>query len=612
MRTFSLVLSMCLVYPTLGQSIERIDPPFWWIGMENPKLELLLKGNGIHDYTLSSSQPGVVVESVQSLQSKNYLIVQLLIDADLAPGTIRFDCFRNGEKQESFNYDLRARTRPEPQSINGSDVIYLVMPDRFANGNAQNDEVKGMTEGLDRQAALGRHGGDLMGVTDHMAYFRELGITTLWLNPVYENNMPSESYHGYSITDHYRVDPRLGTMDDYRKFVQTAHEAGLKVIKDMIFNHIGLEHFWMMDLPHENWLNQWNEFTRTNYEGATVSDPYVSQHDYDQMVRGWFTPNMPDLNQQNDWVSRYLIQHSIWWIEHTGIDGIRMDTYPYPYRETMKEWVDAVQTEYPGFFLVGETWLHTPAHEGYWQGRTHFANKDGYDSGLPAVSDFPLHYALRDASRKGGSLKRIYDVLSQDFVYPDPYKLKIFLDNHDVSRFYHSVDGEFDSYQRGLVMLMTLRGIPQLLYGTELLMAGKQTQAESHGLIRADFPGGWSQDKQNAFLSSGREGPTARAFDFMQRLLQWRAAHGQLMAEGRLVHFIPDDNLYVYARVLNNRRAVVLINNQNKKVSVDFSGRYRELYVPGAYWRDFSSGERVVMEKPLSVPAYGFRLLYID
>ena len=573
-----LLLWLCLFATTSfaqrkNLSLDRVEPRFWWAGMKEPNLQILVYGSNISTTIPTLSYPGVTLEKVTRVQSPNYLFLDLKLSPDVAPG--RFTITFSPAKGKDFEYSYELRPRPAEarryQGLSAADVMYLIMPDRFANGNLENDNVPGYRERFNRTMAGGRFGGDLRGVISKLDYLTDLGITAVWLNPVLENNMQSYSYHGYSITDFYKVDPRYGTNQDYRTMVKEAHDRQLKVVMDMVFNHCGSQHWWMRDLPEPSWLNQWPEYTQTNYENAVATDPHASEHDTKRHTKGWFVSTMPDLNQENPLLAKYLIQNSIWWIEYAGIDGIRMDTYPYPDREMMADWVQAVLNEYPNFYIVGETWLPEPSYEGYWQGWG-TPNKDGYNSYLPSISDFPIYYAVSEAFGTNGNLYDLYKVISQDFVYTNPNMNKIFLDNHDVDRIYHTLGRHDEKLRMAQAFLLTTRGIPQLLYGTEILMSGHS----DHGEIRDPFPGGWPDDPRNAFTQAGRSSEENKAYDYLRKLLRWRQ-NSKAVGKGKLKHFIPYNNIYVYSRYTDNERVNVLINNTNEEVSLN-TKRYEEIF----------------------------------
>jgi glycosidase len=437
------------------------------------------------------------------------------------------------------------------------------MPDRFANGDTTNDNVEGMLEKADRSNSLGRHGGDIKGIVDHLDYFTGLGVTALWINPLLENNMPQQSYHGYAITDYYKVDPRFGTNEDYRNLVRMAHAKGLKIIMDMVENHAGTGYYWNDDLPSKDWYNEWPEFTRSNYRGGTQSDPYTSKADHDKMVKGWFDVTMADLNQHNPYLMTYLIQNSIWWIEYVGLDGIRMDTYPYPYEDAMAQWAKRVLEEYPGFSMVGEAWLNYPSQVAVWQADQHIC--DGYQSYLPYVFDFPLYDALGKAFTENdgwsSGVVRFYDVLSQDYLYTHPENIVVFADNHDGSRIFTKVGEDPERLKMAVTLVMTTRGVPQIYYGTEILMSGDESMG--HGRLRKDFPGGWEGDTVNAFSGTGLTFEQRKTMAFMKRLANWRK-NKTVIHHGKLKHFLPVDGLYVYFRYDDNDTVMVVLNTAEK------------------------------------------------
>ncbi|MBA7560868.1 Cyclomaltodextrinase [subsurface metagenome] len=448
------------------------------------------------------------------------------------------------------------------------------MPDRFSNGDRSNDTVEGMLEQTNRQNPDGRHGGDIAGIAKHIDYIADMGFTALWANPLLENNMPEKSYHGYAITDYYTIDPRFGTNSDYRNLVGLAHEKGLKVIMDMVFNHCGTNHWLVRDLPMDDWVNQWDTFTRSNYRIEVKTDPYASDYDLKLMGKGWFDVTMADLNQKNPYVWKYLVQNSIWWIEFAGIDGIRMDAYPYTDREAMSEWAMTIRKLYPSFTILGEIWLQKSSHTAYWQDNER--NMDDYRSNIPAVTDFRTHYAVIEAlSEKEGwtqGLRRLYYVLSQDFLYNNPENLLVFPDNHDLNRYYTSLNEDFDKYKLGLAFLLTTRGIPQIYYGTEILMTGEEHKG--HGYIRQDFPGGWEGDTIDAFNGTGLNEDQEEAQRFVQKLLTWRQKTPAIH-NGKLIHFIPEDDVYVYFRTTNSQSVMVILNKNEEDILVDMR-RYRE------------------------------------
>ena len=477
-----LLFLVLLAGPTVGQKkaaqFQHVEPPFWWIGMKNTSLQLLFynKDVNISEYQASINYPGVELKEVKKVSNPHYLFLTLEVSPAAKAGSVPIS-FSLGKKKFAYQYELKVKdpAANRIQGFNSSDVIYLIMPDRFANGDIKNDSLPGMLEGAHRDKPEGRHGGDLKGITDHLDYIKDLGVTAIWLNPVLENNQPRSSYHGYAITDLYQIDRRFGSNEDYLAFINKSHQLGLKVIQDMVMNHIGNYHWLFKDLPEKSWIHQFPEFTRSNYQSSVVSDPYQSEYDANLISNGWFDTTMPDVNQTDSLFATYLIQNTLWWIEYAGIDGIRMDTYPYPDKNFMSRWVQEVLSEYPQFNIVGEVWFENNiSNTAYWQRGSN--NKDGYQSTLPSVTDFPLCFtipkALNEPTGFDTGMRKLYNTLCQDFIYPDPSNNLIFLDNHDMTRFFLSVGRDIRKLKMGLAFLLTTRGIPQLYYGTELLMDG--------------------------------------------------------------------------------------------------------------------------------------------
>ncbi len=587
-----------------GQSFEiaRVEPPFWWAGMKNPNLQLLVYGENISLGAPSIAYPGVVVKQFTALESPNYLFIDLEIAPNVKPGT--FSLVFNYKNTVIATYDYELKMRDEGSAgrkgFDQRDAIYLLFPDRFANGNPENDNHPEMLEKVDRDNPDGRHGGDIQGIIDNLDYLVDLGFTAIWINPLLENNQAAYSYHGYAISDFYRIDPRFGANEDYLELIALMHEKGVKVIKDMIFNHCGINHWWMKDLPSEDWVHQFDEFTRSNFRIGTVFDPYVSEYDLDLFLKGWFDINMPDLNQNNGFMMNYLIQNSIWWIEYAGLDGIRMDTYPYPYKKGMAEWASRVMEEYPDFSIVGEAWLSTPAQIAIWQEGDKL--NTGYESALNYVFDFPMYDAFRfafneDAGWNSG-LIRFYDLLSQDFLYSNPLNTVIFADNHDGDRIFSKLNKNLGSLKMAMTFLLTTRGVPQIYYGTEILKTGWDNP--SHGAIRTDFPGGWPGDRRNAFTPEGRTDDENIAFDHIRTLLQWRK-NKTVIHTGKLMHFIPENNVYVYFRYNDDETVMVILNNNEMEQLLD-NKRFLEMtknYTGGKNVLD----SRVYLLNELNIPA---------
>jgi neopullulanase len=572
-------------------SLQRIDPPSWWVGMHDPHLQLMVFGHEISKTQPEINYPGVVLESVTKVESPDYLFLNLIIKKDAKPGTMTIH-FKEGKKDKAvYAYALNKRNlNPKlHQGFNTSDVIYLLMPDRFSNGNPKNDNMPGMLEKANRKDPNGRHGGDIQGIINHLKYIKDLGATAIWPTPLMEDNQPHTSYHGYAMTDYYKVDPRYGTNQLYKKMVEDAHKMGLKVIQDMVFNHCGTNYFWKNDLPTHDWYNQWPKFTRSNYHGQVVSDPHASKYDYKKMVGGWFDSSMADLNQNNPLVANYLIQNSIWWIEYAGLDGIRQDTYPYSYKKFMAHWMERVLEEYPNFRVVGETWFNDPSTVSYWLQNKR--NRDGYQSHLTDVMDFPLCFAIRKGLNESNGwdtgLARLYDILAQDFLYSNTNRLMVFADNHDMGRLFTDLHGNLNSWKMAMAFLMTTRGIPEIYYGDEILMKGAKSQGD--GVTRKDFPGGWPGDSVNAFTPQGRTVQQNIAFNFLKRLLNWRKTN-KAVQFGKLTQYIVEDGIYVYFRSYKGQKVMVMLNNNKKSMTVDMSRFADDL-------KGFTKGKSVMTSK---------------
>lgn len=572
--------------------IQRVEPAFWWAGMKNPELQVLIYGKDIAAATATLAYEGVEITRTEKPENPNYQFLYLTLSPTVRPGIIPIT-FTAGKKKRVIPYELKKREKAATEYIGftPADVIYLIMPDRFANGDETNDYVTGMLEKPNRAHDFGRHGGDLKGIGNHLDYLKDLGVTALWLNPVLENNQPHSSYHGYAISDFYKVDPRFGSNEDYRLLTRKAHDQGLKMIQDMVFNHAGSEAWFVKDPPQKDWVHQFPEYTNSNYRLSISVDPYASRFDIDKMQQGWFDKHMPDLNQHNKLLATYLIQNSIWWVEYAQLDGIRMDTHPYPYKDFMAEWCKAVMTEYPNFNIVGEVWEERVLLTSYFQRNSR--NSDGYQGHLPSVTDFPLKSALNTAfNEKDGweeGLTRIYYALIQDFAYTEPNNNVIFLDNHDLTRFATSVGGDIQKQKMGFATLLTMRGIPQLFYGGELGMPG---DGGNHGKLRADMPGGWKGDARSVFTEAGRTPEENELFTYVKTLLHWRKSK-TVIHTGKLMHFIPEDGLYVYFRYTDSESVMVILNNNPEEKTL--SGKRFAERLQG-----FNSAENIVSKQSVT------------
>jgi glycosidase len=605
-----ILIAFCIVAVLQLQAAEitRVEPACWWTGMKNTNLQIMVYGKNIGQTQPSFTYPGVTVKEVAHTDNPNYLFIYVNIAPGTKPGNIKLQ-FKQGTQKLNYNYPLLARTAKEGAAgFSQADVMYLITPDRFANGNAGNDALEDVQ--VDRQNPNARHGGDLDGIEKHLDYIKNLGFTTVWLNPVQENRMPGGSYHGYAITDFYNIDPRFGTNDQFKKLTANMHQKGLKVVMDMIFNHCGSSHWWMNDLPAKDWINNnTGNYVQTNHAKYTLMDPHAAPIDKDILINGWFVKSMPDLNQRNRHLATYLIQNSIWWIEYARIDGIRQDTYPYPDYDFMARWCKEITAEYPQFNIVGESWYGRSSASSWWQ-KGSALNKNG-NTYLKTVMDFPLtfiasgafDYTKTDETGEGSPLYRIYEEIAQDYMFADQNNILTFLDNHDLDRFARSDDPDLRRYKQALAFLLTTRGIPQIYYGTEILMDGKK--AKSDGYVRTDFPGGWAGDETDAFTINGRTAKQNEAWSYMQKLLQWRKSNPAI-AQGKLVHYVVDGTgVYVYARITNSGKTVlVMLNGTNTDRSVQMN-RFVDVTRGFTQGRDVVTGQQMSVTQNVTVPAKG-------
>jgi glycosidase len=613
-----LVLAAPLQVLATPSAIERVEPPNWWIGFEETGLQLLVHGSGVSDFEPTIEHDGVSIARVERVDSPNYLFIYL----DIAPTTEAgsFDIVFRGEAGGlTHRYTLLEKSSdPEhARGFDGSDAIYLITPDRFVNGDPANDSVEGMPDKLDREFKGGRHGGDIQGIVDALPYIRDMGFTAIWLNPVLENNVAEYSYHGYGATDFYRVDARYGSNEQYRELVQTAKAMGIGTIMDMIVNHSGETHWWMDDLPTPDWINMAAEPQVTSHQRYVNQDPHVSEADKRAYSDGWFVvPGMPDLNQRNPLLADYLTQNALWWIEYLGLAGIRMDTYPYPDKHYMAEWTRRLMLEYPDFNIVGEEWAGTPATIAYWQRGQ--VNRDGYVSHLPSLMDFPLQEAVwlgltteykeELFDNSPGGLERMYRRLSMDFLYPDPDALVIFPDNHDMDRIFTQLEEDYDLWRMAMAYFVTMRGVPQIYYGTEILM--DSTDDSSHGNIRSDFPGGWAGDPKNAFTGAGMAERELEAQAFLRTLLNWRK-DAAVVHRGKTMHFVPEDRTYVYFRYDDEDSVMVVLNKNAGAVELELE-RFAERLKGYEAARDVVTGEAFRLDSALPMPGRSVRVLELN
>ena len=597
--------------------IDHIEPENWYVGMKNSSLQLMVYGKNIRDSRVSVDYPGVKIDSLVRLDSPNYLFVYLNLSG-AKPGNMVLNI--DGKK---VNYPLKARTMSGDKRIgfDNSDVLYMLMPDRFASGRNITKPMKGLNPYVvDRSKPSLRHGGDLEGVRQHLDYFNQLGVTALWFTPVLENNLPDmnsqSSYHGYATTNYYRVDPRFGTNEDYARLVAEAHAKGLKVVMDMIFNHCGYDHPWVKDMPSKDWFNtpEWMKkgdsyYLQTSYKLTPVLDPYASKVDKRETVDGWFVRSMPDLNQKNPHVMTYLIQNSEWWIETVGIDGIRMDTYPYADRKAMSQWMKILNEEYPNFNTVGETWVTEPAYTAAWQKDSKLSKVNSY---LKTVMDFSFYDKINlakheetDAWWKG--LNRIYNSLCYDYLYENPSSVMAFIENHDTDRFLENGKDTL-ALKQALALLLTINRIPQLYYGTEVLMNG--TKEVTDGNVRCDFPGGFVGDKHNAFTAEGRTKAENAMFNWLSKLLKWRR-NNMVITKGKQIQFIPYKGVYVIARQWNNQTILTILNGTSQPVTLPLD-RYAEVIGNHQEAKDVISGRKVKLGSELQLKARDTKVIELS
>ena len=625
------ILTALLLGTTLTMNaavkIDRIEPTDWYVGLKDASLQLMVYGKDIKTADVTTDYPGVKIDSLVRLDSPNYLLVYMNVK-DAQPGTMTL-LFQQGKQKKKVNYTLKAREKKgeERYGFSNADVLYMLMPDRFASGRTDNDQIKGLRPYKnDRTQPSLRHGGDLEGIRQHLDYFKELGVTALWFTPVLENDSPDHgtqsTYHGYATTNYYRVDPRFGSNEEYRQLCDEAHAKGIKIVMDMIFNHSGYEHPWTLDMPSKDWLNtpEWlspenqakavemktmdgaakvnDKYLQTSYKLTPVVDPYASKIDLHETVDGWFVPTMPDLNQRNPHVIKYLIQNSIWWIETVGIDGIRMDTYPYADRDAMAQWMKIIGEEYPNFNTVGETWVTEPAYTAAWQKDSKLSEKNSY---LPTVMDFAFYDRINQAKNEEtdawwNGFNRIYNNFVYDYLYPNPSNVMAFLENHDTDRFLGE-GKDTVALKQALALLLTVNRTPQLYYGTEVLMNG--TKHITDGNVRKDFPGGFPGDTKNCFTREGRTQAENAMFDWLSRLLHWRQGN-DVIIKGKQTQFIPFNGIYVIARQYQGKTVLTILNGNRKQADMQLD-RYAEVIGNTTAAKDVITGRTVKLDKKLSL-----------
>lgn len=582
--------------------IEHLEPPFWWTGMRHKTVQLMVHGKQIADLAPSVKYRGVRIAKVTRVANKNYLFIDLEIGAAARPGA--FDLtFGTGKQALRHSYQLLAREpgSAERAGFSSKDTIYEIMPDRFANGDPTNDSIAGMPDKLDRAGGNARHGGDIAGIIGRLDYIAGMGFTQIWPTPLVENNMPGYSYHGYAATDHYRIDARYGTNDDFKRLVAEAKKRGMGIIQDVVLSHIGSSHWWMKDLPSPDWTTHGGSFVPTRHHRVAVQDPYGSKADKENFTTGWFGPSMPDMNQTNPLVANYLIQNNIWWVEYAGLSGLRLDTYGYSDGAFLTEYTRRVMAEYPKLNLVGEEWHISPAVVSRWQkGKRNF---DGYTSSLTSLMDFPMAEAMRTAlagKEPTMGLTHVYETLSQDYLYPDPGQLVLFEGNHDVARMFSVVGEDLDMYKMNLAWLLTMPRIPQLYYGTEVLMTSTVGERDDPS-YRRDFPGGWAGDKADAFSGAGLTAQQREAQAFVRKLVTWRKSQS-VIHSGKMMQFGAQDGTYVYFRYDGNKKVMVAMN-KNAAVAVLPVARFSEMLGGVKAGVDVISGKSFALDTALTLPA---------
>lgn len=599
--TMKKLLAICfvLLFVVVQAQIKKVEPAFWWKGMTESKLQILLYGDKIASYQVELSE-GLAIEKVEKVENPNYLFVT--VDTDKIDGRF-FTLYlkKAGRTVDSYKYELKERqaSSRDRRSFSSKDVVYLIMPDRFANGDESNDSVKELTEKADRSNPNGRHGGDLRGIINNLDYLHSLGATALWLTPANQDNEKRTSYHGYAQTDLYQIDRRYGTNEEYVELSNELQKRGMLLIQDYVTNHWGISHWMIQDLPSRDWIHQFEDgegaygFKRSNYRTTTQLDPNASDIDTKGALNGWFDTTMPDLNQSNPFLLNYLKQNAIWWIEYANLGGMRVDTYPYNNKEAMAEWVKAITKEYPHFNVVGEAWMYSPAHIAYWQKDSPIAAIDGYNSNLPSVMDFTLYTDLSSALKEQESgdkgMVKIYNALSNDLLYTNVNNIMVFFENHDTERWNEIFESNPKAYQMALTLVSTIRGIPQIYYGSEIGMRGKKSLGDAD--IRHDFPGGWKEDSTNAFISDKRTVVQKEFYEITSKILNWRKSK-DVVHNGKTTHYMPENGVYVYFRYNSKDRIMVVLNNseQTQKLSLSRFAQNLEGSIEGT---DVVSGNRV-------------------
>jgi len=587
---------------------QRVEPTFWWTDMHQSEFQLMLYGLDLKSAKISINYPGVSIVSKSVTDNPNYAFLYLNVAKGTQPGKFNIE-LKKGNKKQVIVYEFKKRREGSAarKSFTEADAIYLLMPDRFANGNPQNDSIAGYHQGVQREISGARHGGDIDGIISKIPYLADLGVTTLWTTPLFDNNDINYSYHHYGCSDYYKVDPRLGKNEDYLRLSNTCHSNGLKLIIDVVPNHCGSSHWWMKDIPAKDWFNTWPTYTSSNYRMTAWTDPHAAESDKYRLTHGWFAPNMPDLNLQNPLLFDYLRQVYVFWIESANIDGMRVDTYPYNDIKTAARFIKSIRNEYPNMNVVGECWVKTPAEIAYYQSGNN--NKDGFDSQLTSVMDFCLKdffsATFNETESWDGGLARFYSLFAQDFVYPNPNMIMNFLDNHDIDRYSTAVKRDVNKFKMGLAMLITTRGYPQIYYGTEIMLDGIPGDYQGH---RFDFPGGWAADKRSAFTPEGRTTVENHVFNYLKALLNYRK-NNPVLQNGLMKQFIPENGLYVYFRYNNEKTVMVIANNNTEAKELNLN-RFGEMLSGKSIGTEITTEKTYDLQTP--VPVLGKMVLILD
>lgn len=615
--SLSLVVSLATLFPAFSafssqESNLDVYPPNWWAGMQHTEVELMIFGKDVADDKVSVSEGRVQIKQSRALDSENYLFITLDI-ADASPQELVLSLKDEDGSSRDIHYSLekRAKGSSAREGFGPEDAIYLIAPDRFANGSLENDNIDGYQDKVDRTFKGGRHGGDIKGIANNLDYIKEMGFTQIWTMPMLENAMEKYSYHGYSTTDYYNIDPRFGSNETFIELSNKANENGIGVIMDMVLNHIGSEHVWMKDTPSSDWINNNGQFVGTTHKRESLHDPHAIASDIKGFSDGWFVPTMPDLNQRNPHLANYLIQNAIWWVETANLSGIRVDTYSYPDKGFLSQWTNRIMKEYPNFNIVGEEWSVNPAITAYWQSGSQ--RHDDYDSALPSVMDFPLQTAVVEALNSDESWNSgfitVYETLATDFLYGAPNNLVIFPDNHDMSRIFTQLNNDKAKWNMAMTLFLTTRGIPQVFYGTEILMGNEGT--EDHGIIRSDFPGGWPSDSEkNAFSGKGLSGDELWAQERIKTLLALRQTHPQLF-KGELKHYAPVDGVYTYFRVAEDTAQKLMVILNKKPVDLPLA-KYAEVLGTDVSITRVSDGQTFNASETISLPAMSANVFIVQ